>query len=66
MQLAFTKEQQAFREEIRSWLAANVPAEPLKTFDTAEGFAQHRDWEAKLNEGRWGCIASPRNYHLHF
>ncbi|MFK7974771.1 MAG: acyl-CoA dehydrogenase family protein [Halioglobus sp.] len=59
MDLAFTKEQQAFREEIRSWLAANVPSTPLQTFDTAEGFAQHRQWEATLNEGRWGMVTWP-------
>jgi hypothetical protein len=59
MDLAYTEAQQAFREEIRSWLAANVPAEPLKTFDTEEGFKQHREWEAKLNEGRWGMVTWP-------
>ena len=52
MDLQFTPEQQAFRQEIRSWLEANVPAEPLESFDTAEGFRQHREWEAKLNQGR--------------
>ena len=52
MDLAYTEEQVAFREEVRSWLAANVPAQPLTTFDTEEGFQQHRAWEAKLNEGR--------------
>ncbi len=59
MNLAYTDEQQAFRQEVRSWLAANVPTEPLKTFDTQEGFQQHRDWEAKLNEGRWGMVTWP-------
>ena len=59
MQLAFTEQQQAFRKEIREWLAANVPAEPLKTFDTEEGFQQHREWEATLNEGRWGMVTWP-------
>jgi acyl-CoA dehydrogenase len=46
MDLAYTDAQQAFREEVRTWLAANVPANPLQTFDTEEGFAQHRAWEA--------------------
>jgi alkylation response protein AidB-like acyl-CoA dehydrogenase len=59
MDLAFTTQQQAFREEVRSWLAANVPAEPLQTFDTAEGFLQHRAWEATLNKGRWGMVTWP-------
>ena len=30
----------AFRDEARAWLAANVPAEPLPSMDTAEGFAR--------------------------
>lgn len=59
MDLAFTDEHKAFREEIRSWLAANKPSEPLQTFDTEEGFQQHREWEAKLNEGRWGMVTWP-------
>ena len=29
----------AFRAEVRDWLAAHVPAEPLPSVDTAEGFA---------------------------
>jgi len=59
MQLEYTPEQTAFRAEVRAWLAANVPAEPLKSFDTEEGFQQHREWEAKLYEGRWGMITWP-------
>jgi len=59
MDLAYTDSQNALREEVRSWLAANVPAEPLKTFDTEEGFRQHREWEAKLNAGRWGMVTWP-------
>jgi alkylation response protein AidB-like acyl-CoA dehydrogenase len=59
MDLTYTDKQNAFREEVRSWLAANVPDQPLQTFDTAEGFAAHRAWEAKLNEGRWGMVTWP-------
>ncbi len=59
MDLTYTDEQNAFREEVRSWLAANVPAERLQSFDTEQGFQQHRDWEAKLNEGRWGMVTWP-------
>ncbi len=60
MDLAYTEEQQAFRAEVRSWLAANVPPQPLETFDTAEGFAMHRAWEATLNAGRWGMVTWPQ------
>ena len=34
MDLTYTPEQEAFRQEARSWLEANVPSEPLKSFDT--------------------------------
>lgn len=60
MELAYTPEQQAFRAEVRAWLAAHVPATPLASFDTAEGFQQHRDWEATLNQGRWGMVTWPK------
>ena len=59
MDLAYTDKQKAFRAEVREWLARNVPAKPLVSFDTAEGFQQHREWEAKLNEGRWGMVTWP-------
>jgi len=59
MDLAFTKEQHDFRQEIRAWLAANAPAQPLQSFDTEQGFQQHREWEAVLNEGRWGMVTWP-------
>ncbi|KFZ78386.1 acyl-CoA dehydrogenase [Amycolatopsis sp. MJM2582] len=52
----------AFRDEARAWLAANVPAEPLKSFDTAEGFAQHREWEARLADARWSVVSWPREF----
>ncbi len=60
MELAFTDHLKAFREEIRSWLEKNLPKEALQTFDTEEGFQQHREWEAKLNEGRWGMVTWPQ------
>ena len=60
MDLGFTAQQQAFRREVRDWLAENVPATPLQSFDTEEGFRQHRVWEATLNAGRWGMVTWPR------
>lgn len=59
MDLNYTPEQQAFRQELRNWLADNVPKQKLKSFDTEEGFQQHRDWEATLNQGRWGMVTWP-------
>ena len=62
MDLAFTREQDEFRSEARSWLDANVPAEPLASMDTAEGFAQHREWERALHRGGWGTVQWPQAY----
>jgi len=62
MDLNYTSEQIAFRKEVREWLEANVPAEPLKSFDTEEGFEQHRQWEKTLAEGNWGMVTWPKEY----
>ncbi len=59
MDLTYTDKQKAFRREARTWLEANVPAEPLKSYDTQEGFQQHREWEGVLNGGRWGMVTWP-------
>ncbi|MFN8026669.1 MAG: acyl-CoA dehydrogenase family protein [Acidimicrobiia bacterium] len=62
MDLRPTPEQEAFRAEARAWLEANVPAEPLPSFDTEEGFAAHREWEKKLAEGKWSAVSWPVEY----
>lgn len=62
MNLDLTEEQQAFAAEARAWLAANVPAAPLPSMDTEAGFAAHREWEAKLAEGRWSAVAWPEEF----
>ncbi|MEM8496498.1 MAG: acyl-CoA dehydrogenase family protein [Pseudomonadota bacterium] len=62
MDLKYTSQQQAFRIEVRNWMQANVPSEPLKSFDTEEGFQQHREWEKTMNEGRWGMVTWPEEF----
>jgi hypothetical protein len=62
MKLAYTPAQDAFRAEVRAWLAAHTPKTPLKSFDTEEGFAQHRAWEKTLSEGRWSAVTWPTEY----
>jgi alkylation response protein AidB-like acyl-CoA dehydrogenase len=60
MILEYTPELRAFRAEVRAWMEANVPAGPLPSFDlTREGFEAHRDWERRLNDGRWGMVTWP-------
>ncbi|HWD04927.1 MAG TPA: acyl-CoA dehydrogenase family protein [Amycolatopsis sp.] len=62
MDLALGSAAEAFRDEARAWLAVHVPREPLPSFDTAEGFAAHREWEAKLADARWSAVAWPAEY----
>jgi alkylation response protein AidB-like acyl-CoA dehydrogenase len=62
MDLTWTAEQEAFRVEARTWLAANVPAEPLPSGDTREGFERHLEWERKLFDARWAVVGWPEAY----
>jgi len=60
MDLDFTESELAFQSEARAWLAANVPATPLPSMDTAEGFAAHQAWEKRLADARWSVVSWPR------
>jgi alkylation response protein AidB-like acyl-CoA dehydrogenase len=62
MDLNYSAEQNAFREEIRGWLESNVPDTPLMSFDTEQGFDQHRQWEKTLADGNWGMVTWPKQY----
>ncbi|CAI8779134.1 MULTISPECIES: acyl-CoA dehydrogenase [unclassified Pseudomonas] len=60
MKLEYTDQQQAFRQEVRNWLAVHVPKRPLDSFDSAEGFEQHREWERTLATGNWSMVTWPK------
>ena len=62
MDLTFDHDEEAFRAECRDWLAANVPAHPLPSGDTAEGFALHVEWEKQLFADRWSVVSWPEEY----
>lgn len=62
MDLNFTEKEEAFRQECRTWLRANVPKEPLPSGDTKEGFALHVQWEKLLFENRWAVVSWPKEY----
>jgi len=62
MELMYTQAQQSFRSEVRAWLSENVPNEQLPSFDTAEGFEAHREWERTLAEGNWGMVTWPTEF----
>jgi alkylation response protein AidB-like acyl-CoA dehydrogenase len=60
MDLELSESERAFRDEVREWLAANVPTEPLPSMDTAEGFAAHQQWERRLADARLSVVSWPR------
>ncbi|MEO0057275.1 MAG: hypothetical protein RIT17_725 [Pseudomonadota bacterium] len=62
MQLVYTDTQQAFRAEVREWLAANVPPAPLLTLECEEGYHQHVGWERQLASGNWGMVTWPESF----
>ena len=51
-----------FRAEARDWLRAHVPAAPLPSVDTAEGFQRHRAWERELAAARLSVVSWPAAY----
>ena len=62
MHLHYTPEQEAFRAEIRAWMEAHVPKEPLVTLECKEGFDQHVVWERTLASGNWGMVTWPEEF----
>jgi len=62
MDLFYTEEQQRFRAEVRAWMEAHVPREPLVTLECREGFDQHVAWERTLAAGNWGMVTWPEPY----
>ena len=67
MDLSFSAAEEAFRAEVRAWLATNLPAGWGTDADGAPGtladeVAFLRDWQRKLHAGRWVGIHWPREY----
>lgn len=59
MDLELSNVQKAFQEEIRAWLAENVPKESYAPPSTEEGLEQHRSWERRLFEGGFAAVHWP-------
>jgi alkylation response protein AidB-like acyl-CoA dehydrogenase len=67
MDFRLTPEEEAFREEIRSWLRANLPPgwgtaafRPPDTMEAKIGFAKR--WQRKLYDGGWAGLSWPKAY----
>jgi alkylation response protein AidB-like acyl-CoA dehydrogenase len=61
MDLSFTDEQLAFRDELRGWLADNAPGTDPE-HDEDASYAFRRDWQRKLAEGGWAGVHWPTEY----
>ena len=68
MELHDTKEDAAFREEVRTWLAEHVVGEYAAlggrggSGDESFGFEVRRQWERELATGGWTCVGWPVEY----
>lgn len=62
MSLDLSESELAFQAEARAWLAENVPAEPLPSMDTPEGWARHQEWERTLADARFSVVSWPREF----
>lgn len=62
MDLRFDDAATAFRAEVREWLTDHLPAGPLPSMDTAEGFEAHRAWERTMAADAMSVVSWPREY----
>jgi alkylation response protein AidB-like acyl-CoA dehydrogenase len=62
MDLDFDDETREFQIEVREFLAANRGYFPAKSYDTAEGFEQHRRWDKVLFDAGLSVITWPQKY----
>jgi alkylation response protein AidB-like acyl-CoA dehydrogenase len=60
MDLTFTEQETAFRDELREWLASNPPGREPSRDDASYGW--RRDWQRKLHEGGWAGVHWPVEY----
>ena len=61
----YSAEDEAFRQQIRSWLEENLPQgwfEPGFEMSTEERKAFNEAWPTKLFEGGWICATWPKEY----
>ena len=62
MDLGYDEATRAFREEVRDFLAANTDHFPTRSYDTAEGFEQHRHWDRVLFDAGLSVPTWPARY----
>src|SRR5436309_14818486 len=64
MDFSYTKDDDAFRAELRSWLDENLPefvgAGEIQVEGLSRTMARRREWQKRLNERRWAAIDWPK------
>jgi alkylation response protein AidB-like acyl-CoA dehydrogenase len=61
MDLTFSEQETAFRDELRAWFGANDPGEEPDG-DEDRRYAWRRDFQRRLAEGGWAAVHWPREY----
>ena len=62
MDLTFTSQETAFRDELRGWLAENAPGEPPAGAGDEDSYEWRRDFQRRLAEGGWAAVHWPVEY----
>ena len=64
MDLTLTPEELQFRDELRAWLAANIPKEWERVRDEPmeRRFQFLREWQRKLYDAGWAGVSWPKEY----
>ena len=60
MDVRFDDATEAFRQEVRTWLEANVPKEPMPS-DPEGAFHYMRAWQKKMFDAGWAGIHWPKS-----
>lgn len=69
MDLGFSPEDEAFRQEVRDWLESSLERSEFKMLrgrggpgDEHSFYRERRAWEAHMAEHRWTCVGWPEAY----
>src|ERR1700685_2201062 len=64
MDLNLTAEELAFRDELRLWLASDLPKDWSEGREKPmeESYSYRRSWQRKLHEGVWAAVSWPKEY----
>ena len=58
--LTLSPDEEAFRDELRGWLAENHPGQEPEGDEA--GFQFRRDWQRRVHEAGWAGISWPKEY----